>query len=775
MRSTLRLSIGFVSVALLALSSLLGVNARQPASSVPISGTWDSSFGQSLQQPATISSLTIDPITGELYVLGDFHSVNGQAINGLTKWDGAAWTNYNLHADDINKIRAVATYSDTLYVAGQFTNLQNRQINAIATWDGTNFQAFGEGLWGTLEQEFAEPIAYALHVYSDTLYIGGNFSGFNGWQSFGVAQWNGTVKPQPIEFNDTVSSFISTPEGLVAAGDFWKFNFQPAQLARLEQNQWVPINFGWPTMYLQAYTIGTSTYLVTRSWYAPFQSQVYRWHNSQRELIGPTHPGPINALVGFDNRLYMQSDNQLWVLNQDQWVPAQLPFAITKLTALASDGETLYLGGHMTLDGQPQQLVAWDGSTAQGLGSFLGKQNVQAIAGDVGQPLITTKHITASNSGTIQRWNGSQWDLLATGDTTVSNAQLHSLGQQAYVLLEYPRVLSQAIPASNIWHWENNAWQSGVLSTTDHINWHRSGQQLFTYLAPLQSNLPITGLVEFDGQTLSQRIAAEWFSTYDEQIVVHQSQFYKLEFNELQWSSFLSLARWNGTTWQDVKTHSLGKRDYHFVTWNNQLYMATTGGRLYRFDQDLNLIEIAQFDGPITTMQGLDGGGLYIGGDFMQVGGVTTGPIVRFDGTSFSGLASYPNGAVRKLAVDYNRLYVAGDFSKVGEIDSLGVAVFSFATPELTPTPTNTPTATNTSTVTNTPLPTNTATATSTPTTTATVTNTRTPTSTPTATNTPTITVTSVPTNTPSATISPTPNATTYRLYAPVAMARTDQ
>ncbi|KPL91632.1 hypothetical protein [Herpetosiphon geysericola] len=761
MRSTLRLSIGLVSVALLALSSLLGVNARQPASGLPISGTWDSSLGQNLQQPATISSLTLDQ-NGDLYVVGDFHSVNGQAINGLTKWDGATWTNYNLHADDINKIRAVATYSNTLYVAGQFTDLQNRQINHIAAWDGTNFQAFGEGLWGTLEQEFAEPIAYALHVYSDTLYIGGNFSGFNGWQSFGVAQWNGTVTPQLIEFNDTVSSFISTPEGLVAAGEFWKFNFQPAQLARLEQNQWVPINFGWPTMHLQAYTIGISTYLVTRSWYAPFPSQVYRWHNSQRELIGPTHPGPIDALVGFDNTLYMQSGNQLWVLNQDQWVPAQLPFEITKLSALASDGETLYLGGHMTLDGQPQQLVAWDGSTAQGLGSFVGKQHVQAIAGDLGQPMIITKQLTATNLGTIQRWSGSQWNTLATGDTALIEAQLHSLGQQAYVLLNFPRALSIAAPASNIWHWENNAWQSGVLSTTSYIKWHRSGQQLFTLLAPMQANLPITGLVEFDGQNLIQRQTSESYWDYGEQIFVHQNQFTRIEFEALQWVYFLHLSHWNGTKWQDVKIHELGKIDHHFVAWNNELYMANSDGQFYRFDQALNLIEIAQFNGPITTMQGLEGGGLYIGGDFMQVDGVTTGPIARFDGNSFSALASYPNGAVRKLAVDYNRLYAVGDFSKVGETDSLGVAVFNFASPELTPTPTNTPTATNTATVTNTPMPTNIATATSTPTT-------ATATSTPTPTNTPT------PTSTPSATISPTPIAPLYRLYAPLTMARIDR
>ena len=726
MRSTIRLLIGLAIAGVLLLGSRLGVNAYQPARGLPIAGTWDTTFAQNLQQPATISSLTIDQ-NGDLYVLGDFHYVNGQAINGLTKWDGTTWETFNLEPDDINKIRAVTTYSDTLYIAGRFKTLQQQILNGVAAWNDTTFQALGSGLSGTLEEAAAEPIAYALPVYSDTLYIGGNFSFFNGGESYGIAQWNGAGIAQSVEFNSTVGSFISTPEGIIAAGEFWTVNFEPAQLARREYNRWTPINFGWPSMTLQAYTIHDTPYLVTRSRYAPYPSQLYRWQNSQRQLIGPTHPGAIDMLVGFDDTFYMQSGNKLWFLNQNQWVPAQLPFEISKLTALASDGETLYLAGDLTVDGQSRQLVAWDGSTTQSLGSFVGKQNVQSITGDFGQPMIATKPITVSNSGTIQRWNGSQWNTLAFGDTTISEAQLQTLGQRAYVLLNVPRALNSAAPASNIWHWENESWQSGVLSTTSSIKWHRSGQQLFTVLLPLQSNLPITGVVEFDGETLTQRLAINSLSPYEEQVFVHHNEFYLLIIAPWQWVDFLHIYKWDGIYWQSLPTQSLAKIDHYFAAWNNQLYMANTDGQLYRFDQAMQPIQIAQFDGPITTMQSLEGGGLYIGGDFMQVDGVTTGPIARFDGTTFRGLPSYPNGTVRKLAVDYNQLYIVGDFSKVGQVDSLGVAVFSFATPELTPTPTNTPTPTST------------------------------------------------PTPTPTATISPTPAEISYRVYAPLTWAKPEE
>jgi len=79
MRSTIRLLIGLAIAGVLLLGSRLGVNAYQPARGLPIAGTWDTTFAQNLQQPATISSLTIDQ-NGDLYVLGDFHYVNGARL-----------------------------------------------------------------------------------------------------------------------------------------------------------------------------------------------------------------------------------------------------------------------------------------------------------------------------------------------------------------------------------------------------------------------------------------------------------------------------------------------------------------------------------------------------------------------------------------------------------------------------------------------------------------------------------------------------------------------
>ncbi|XSG73499.1 hypothetical protein ACP8Y2_15055 [Herpetosiphon llansteffanensis] len=654
-------------------STLLSAVAQQPAPLGPIEGTWDSSLGTSFHQFGTINSLSLDA-DNNLYAAGNFNYINQTEVNGLARWDGTNWNGYGLGAYENGKIRNVLSFDNSLFAIGSFSELQNARNN-IARWDGTRFQPIGIGLSGHLTRDPIETYAATLASFGETLFVGGDFTHFDGQPAYGIGQWNGDILPQTVYFEWLVNSFASNGTDFIAGGNFTQVGKVPSHLARLVDNQWEPFDVGLANNYLKVYETQNIIYLSANN--GRDQSQLYRLEGTTAITIGTQLNSTIDNLVSIGSDLYIQNRGQLLKLTNNQWQAPNLPFTVNRLTALTANDSTIYLGGEFQLNGSLSQIIAWNGSQAQSLANLFVIDNKTMVSGDAGRPIVINHKLVNGPDSSIRRWNGTSWQALATSNTyTFGGMKMHRVNNQLFSFFYEPQTFIQGQPASKVWRFDGAALTPIAVDLPSMSGWYPSGSQMFTHLAQPQATLPITGIYEFDGTSLDYRLQPTWFDYFTE-VVFFNNSFYAIKHMPDLYEDYLEILRWNGRSWQTIKFMSIPQAGYQFLLWNQRLLMAGTNGKLYEISPAGNVNQIATANGGIYALAGLDDGSVYLGGAFSKIDEVATGVIARFDGTNFRGLSSPPNGIVTSLSVDRNYLYVGGNFTKVGSTPSLGVAVFS--------------------------------------------------------------------------------------------------
>ncbi|KPL87059.1 hypothetical protein [Herpetosiphon geysericola] len=655
-------------------STGLSAVAQHPTSIAPINGSWDSSLGNSFHKLGTINSLSLDA-ANNLYVAGDFNYINQTEVNGLARWNGTSWNGYGLKPADNGKIRNVLSFDNSLFAIGSFGSLQQARNN-IARWDGTQFQALGTGLTGHLTPYPTETYAAALASFGGMLYVGGDFTHFDGRPAYGIGQWNGEVVSQTVDFEWMVNSFASNGTDFIAGGIFTAVGDTSSRLARFVNNQWQPFDVGITNTYFTVYNAQNTIYLAGYS-QASNTYQLYRLNGTNAISVGNSLTHSIDNLVGIGSDLYIQSNQQLLKLTNNQWQTPNLPFTINTLTALTATNSTLYLGGNFQLNGNPSQIIAWNGTQAQSLATLFAIDNQSFLSGDAGRPIVINQKQQTGPDASIRRWNGTSWQTLATTSTyTFGGMQLQRVNDQLFSFFYEPQAFIHAQPASKVWRFDGAALTPIAVDLPSMAPWYQSGSQMFTYLAEPQATLPITGIYEFDGTNLQHRLQPAWFDAFD-QLFFFNQHFYAIDVIPDMNADYIEIRRWNNQTWEVLKFIELPDADYQFLLWNQRLLMASSIGKLYEIDNAGNVNELASADGGIYAIAGRDDGSVYLGGDFNTIDGVATGPIASFNGANFRGLASQPNGRVTSLSVDRNYLYVGGNFTNVGATPSLGVAVFA--------------------------------------------------------------------------------------------------
>ncbi|KPL87542.1 hypothetical protein [Herpetosiphon geysericola] len=664
-------------------------SAASLTSSQTILGSWDTTLGRQFARPGTLTTLTLDA-QGHLYVLGDFAYTNNVETNGLARWNGTEWEQFGLTPADRGRISELTPYHDGFVVGGNFSRLQNQPRNHVARWDGTSFQGLGSGLTDRLDYAAGDVQVHSFAVFSDTLMIGGNFRHFNQGLSTGIAHWDGAAQPQGQLFNKPVFSLARTDQDVIAAGSFTTVSGQSARYLALWANQqWQPIVNNFTTHYLNLYEVNQTIYLVAQERNV-VTSRLYRWDGSGFVAESTAVSGILHDVTSWNNQIYAVHNNQLVRLNGGVWQSVTLPMTTTAVTALVGNATTLYIGGRFSLNGVASDLVAWDGTTLQSLAVFTTPDSMTQLAGDAGYPVVLQEQY-AFDQSFLKRWNGTSWQTLAHGRyELLGGLMFHTLNQQLYLFLPQTQTLAPGEASSAVWRLDGASLESAEIPTSQHLTWYPSGPRIFTVQPMSQPTIPMTGIIEFDAIRFNQ-IAAEARISSDEMLFVAGSTIFKVFIHLDQFEDYLDLTRWDGQEWEYLGSRSIPKGYHRGTVWNNQLYLLL-GHTLYRVSDTGVFSQVGIFDGPINAVAGVAGGGLYIAGDFSQVNSTHTGPIVRYNGSTFDGLSQQPNGAVTHLSADHEQLYVGGSFTHVGSTPSLGVAVFRFAQAEPTATPSLSPT-----------------------------------------------------------------------------------
>jgi len=175
----------------------------------------------------SINALTI--YNNELIAGGSFDSAGGISAINISKWNGSIWTPlgsglYHTGVSTIDGVRSLTVFNNELIAGGAFDIAGGVSVNYISKWNGTNWSALGSGIGGAAS---APPWIYALTVFNNELYAGGNFWFAGGNSSNFIAKWNGTnwaslgigIGPH-TSVNNCVSALSVFNNSLFAGGVF---------------------------------------------------------------------------------------------------------------------------------------------------------------------------------------------------------------------------------------------------------------------------------------------------------------------------------------------------------------------------------------------------------------------------------------------------------------------------------------------------------------------------------------------------------------------------
>lgn len=269
----------------------------------------------------------------ELYVGGNFGKAGGLTVNGIARWDGAAWSALGLgfkQDNDPGIVASIAVFDDgkgpALYAGGLFDTAGGAPAASIAKWDGLNWTSVGGGV---SQPHPYSPWVSALEVFDDgsgpALYVGGTFVMAGAVLANSVARWDG-IGWTPLgsglasSVNAAgVSTMAVYDDGdgakLAVGGYFTEAGGVPAEsLAIWDGRSWTgfPGDFtpcpGWSYTAVAALSVfgqGSGAVLYVGGAFCAVggvpAKNVAAWNGSTWSALGPGTPNYARALAVFDD------------------------------------------------------------------------------------------------------------------------------------------------------------------------------------------------------------------------------------------------------------------------------------------------------------------------------------------------------------------------------------------------------------------------------------------------------------------------------------------
>ncbi len=177
--------------------------------------------------------LAIASYGGDLFLGGDFISIDAQNATRIARWDGIAWRSMG----GVNgTVRCLAEFDGKLIIGGQFIQAGAVSVRQVASWTAQGFAAMGAGLDSTVR---------TVAVFQGSLYAGGAFLRTGTTAVRGVARWNGSAWTV-VTANTTsdVYSLAASDLGLVAVGSFATIAPGSHGIARWTGSEWAGFGTG---------------------------------------------------------------------------------------------------------------------------------------------------------------------------------------------------------------------------------------------------------------------------------------------------------------------------------------------------------------------------------------------------------------------------------------------------------------------------------------------------------------------------------------------------
>jgi len=176
---------------------------------------------------------------GYLIATCEFTEIGGVEAHKIARYNGSVWNPLGCGLDD-GSIYDMLEYKGALYVTGQFTEIGCISVNNIARWscDQHIWEDVAGGLTGG-----DNPFGYALVIYNDELYVGGQFEQAGGVNTINIAKWDGTKWSAVGNMEGgSVRELMVYKQKLIAGGFFTGVNgLATGHIAAYDGNSWTAL------------------------------------------------------------------------------------------------------------------------------------------------------------------------------------------------------------------------------------------------------------------------------------------------------------------------------------------------------------------------------------------------------------------------------------------------------------------------------------------------------------------------------------------------------
>jgi len=145
-------------------------NADGIAKYNPVTGVY-SALGTGVAGGASVTCIAIDS-AGNVYAGGTFTTIGGVAANRIAKWNGVVWAALGTGMNDTVWCLAVGVNGTTIYAGGDFTTVNGVTVRRFGIWSGT--------AWSTSDYYGSATLTDTINTIAvakdGNVYIGGNFT-----------------------------------------------------------------------------------------------------------------------------------------------------------------------------------------------------------------------------------------------------------------------------------------------------------------------------------------------------------------------------------------------------------------------------------------------------------------------------------------------------------------------------------------------------------------------------------------------------------------------